>query len=140
MAISGPGESKDFKAEDVGNFLQTVLGDRLVEEGGQWDVEGVTVTHDDEKNGAVVVSGLNHDQHGTRWVKGVKSVQSIFELLAGKGYNASYVSGISTITIFEGEFAGVKVKEQVPDFVADAGEEKAFRKEGMLAAIDKALD
>jgi hypothetical protein len=96
-------EGSEFSTEDVGNFLQRVLGDRLAEDGGSWDVEGVTVTRD-EKNG-VVIGGLNHNQRGTRWVKGVQSVQFVFELLAGKGYNASYGTGVSTVTISESEFA-----------------------------------
>lgn len=96
-------EAREFSADDVGNFLQRVLGDRLAEDGGNWDVEGVIVTRD-EKDG-VVIGGLNHNQRGTRWVKGVQSVQFVFELLAGKGYNASYGTGVSTVTIPESEFA-----------------------------------
>lgn len=103
-AIAGPSEGREFSAEDVGDFLQKALGDRLAEDGGKWDVDGVTAICDRENR--VVISGLNRNQRGTRWVKGVKSIQSIFELLAGKGYNALEVDGVFTVAISASEFDG----------------------------------
>lgn len=140
MTIDGLRENREFTPVEVGDFLQKMFGDRsFVGNEGKvaWDVEGVVVTRD-ETNGNLVISNLNPNQYGTKWIKGNKRNWSIFALL-GQSFRPVYVDGLLTATIPESEFLAKTEKPREPDFATDGAEEDALFVEGLSDAVDRAL-
>lgn len=141
MSIDGIKENREFTSTDVGVFLQNMFGDRSYV-GGEgkvvWDVEGVVVTSDEE-NGNIILSNLNPNQYGAKWIAGRKRNWAISEFLTNQGYRPNYVEGLLTATIPEHEFLAKIEKPREPDFATDGAEEDAFFVEGLSDAINKAL-
>jgi len=141
MTIDGLPENREFTSAEVGDFLQTMFGDRsFVGNEGKvaWDVEGVVVTRD-EVNGNLVISNLNPNQYGTKWINGRKRNWAISEFLSSQGYKPNYVGGLLTATVPEAEFLAKISKPKEPDFVNDGVEEDALFVEGLADAVDRAL-
>ncbi len=106
MAIDGVGEGSEFTREDVGNFLQKMFGDRNSENGQKWDVGQVQIIRDEE-SGMVVISNLNPDQYGTKWIAGMKRNFAISELLFAEGFKPFYSSQRLAAMVPEDKFTSV---------------------------------
>lgn len=108
MAIDGVGEGSEFTGEDVGNFLQKMFGDRNSENGQEWDVGQVQVIRDEE-SGMIVISNLNPNQYGTKWIGGKECNFAISELLFAEGFSPFYSLKRLTAMVPEDKFTSVNL-------------------------------